>query len=101
MTNPNPCLVNVLVDNDYVRIGPNQSADVPEKAVASLLKSGALVAAGEDAGDDGQKTAGDMRAGELKVELDKLGVSYAGNASTETLRGLYEAALAGQAGKGQ
>jgi len=44
VTNPNPCLVNVHVDGDYVRIGPSQSAEVPEKAVAGLIKSGALVA---------------------------------------------------------
>lgn len=99
VTNPNPCLVNVHVDGDYVRIGPNQSADVPGKAVEALIKSGALVAVGgnrksEEGGGEGPKAPADMRAAELKVELDKLGVEYAGNASTEVLRELYEAKLA-------
>ncbi|WP_368641760.1 hypothetical protein ABRZ08_13145 [Castellaniella ginsengisoli] len=102
VTNPKPCLVNILVDGDYVRIGPDQSADVPEKAVAALIKAGVLVAAGgqhAQAGDDGPKDPADMRATELKAELDRLGVEYAGNASTEVLRSLYEAKLAEQAGQ--
>lgn len=98
VTNPNPCLVNVHVDGDYVRIGPNQTADVPKEAVEGLLKSGALVAAGRQAAAESDlgatKQPADMRAAELKEELDKLGVEYAGNASTEVLRGLYEAKLA-------
>ena len=99
VTNPNPCLVNVSVDGDYVRIGPGQTKDVPEKAVAALLKAGVLAAAGgrQAAVDgDGPKDPADMRATELKAELDKLGVEYAGNASTEVLRSLYEAKLAEQ-----
>jgi len=96
VTNPNPCLVNVHVDGDYVRIGPGQTADVPKEAVESLLKSGGLVPAGRQAAaePDGPKAPAEMRAGELKAELDKLGVEYAGNASTEVLRELYEAKLA-------
>lgn len=107
VTNPNPCLVNVHVDGDYVRIGPNQTMDVPEEAVAALVKSGALVAAsgkskgGIQGGAEGEgggnaSNPADMRATELKAQLDKLGVEYAGNASTEVLRGLYEAKLAEQ-----
>lgn len=100
VTNPNPCLVNVHVDGDYVRIGPNQTMDVPEEAIAALVKSGALVAAGGKskggAAGEGGGNASDMRATELKAQLDKLGVEYAGNASTEVLRGLYEAKLAEQ-----
>lgn len=102
VTNPNPCLVNVLVDGDYVRIGPGQSAEVPEKAVAALIKARTLVAASDQdaqTGDGGQKNPADMRAAELKAELDRLGVDYAGNASTEVLRGLYEDKLAEQAGQ--
>ncbi|TFL14213.1 hypothetical protein CSC67_08660 [Pusillimonas caeni] len=98
VTNPNPCLINVAVDGDYVRIGPGRTADVPKEAVESLLKSGALVPAGRQAASEpeseAQKSPSEMRAGELKAELDKLGVEYAGNASTEVLRGLYEAKLA-------
>jgi hypothetical protein len=110
VTNPNPCLVNVHVDGDYVRIGPNQTKDVPEKSVAALLKSGALVAAGgksksndelQGGGEGGSKDPAEMRATELKAELDKLEVEYAGNASTEVLRALYEAKLAEIAEKGQ
>lgn len=40
--NSKACLVNIHVDGDYVRIGPGQEADVPEKAVASLVKAGVL-----------------------------------------------------------
>lgn len=48
--NPNPCLVNVAGANGkFIRIGPLQVADVDAKAVARLLKTGALVkASGED-----------------------------------------------------
>lgn len=102
VTNPNPCLVNVSVDGDYVRIGPGQTKDVPEKAVAALIKARVLVAGGgwhSRAEGDGQKEPADMRAAELKAELDRLGVEYAGNASTEVLRSLYEAKLAEQAGQ--
>lgn len=64
VTNPNPCLVNVLVDGDYVRIGPNQTADVPEKAVAALLKTGALVA---------EKTGKPAAGGKPEGESDNKG----------------------------
>ncbi len=48
--NPNPCLVNVAGANGkFIRIGPLQEADVDAKAVARLLKTGALVkVSGED-----------------------------------------------------
>lgn len=46
VTNPNPCLVNVAGPNGkFVRIGPNQTVDIDEKAVAVLLKNGTLVVA--------------------------------------------------------
>lgn len=46
VTNPNPCLVNVADANGkFVRIGPNQTVGVDEKAVAALLKNGTLVVA--------------------------------------------------------
>ena len=106
--NPNPCLVNVATDEGaYVRIGPGQTKDVPEKSVAALLKAGVLVAGGgkksdpSPGSDGGPKAPADMRATELKAELDRLGVEYAGNASTEVLRSLYEAKLAEIAEKEQ
>ncbi len=47
--NPNPCLVNVAGANGkFIRIGPLQVADVDAKAVARLLKTGALVKASGD-----------------------------------------------------
>ncbi|GAB1578664.1 hypothetical protein [Bordetella petrii] len=81
--------------------------DITKRDTAALIKRGALEvvggvkASGKAADDEGGTTTdpAQMKAGQLKAELDKLGVEYAGNASTEVLRELYVAKLAEQAGQ--
>lgn len=77
--------------------------DITKRDTAALIKRGALEVVGgvNAAGDEGNEPLdpATMKAAQLKAELDKLGVEYAGNASTEALRELYVAKLAEQAGQ--
>lgn len=84
-------------------IAPLAQAEVDEKhrGVATLIKRGVLEVVSTRQADtaegDGPGDPATMKAAQLKAELDKLNVQYAGNASTEVLRELYVAKLAEQA----
>ena len=79
-----------------------EAIDITKRDTAALIARGSLEVVGAKAAsgqDSGPLDPAAMKAGQLKAELDKLGVDYAGNASTEVLRDLYIAKLAEQAGQ--
>lgn len=84
-------------------IPPLGSADIDLKTpgVPALIKRGVLEVVSTREADtaegDGPLDPSTMKAAQLKAELDKLNVQYAGNASTDVLRELYVAKLAEQA----
>lgn len=76
--NPNPRLVNIYVDGEFIKIGPNQTADVDAKVVKPLLETGDLV---KSTGNKNQET--EQEASETEDEQDD-GGKEAGNSSRST-----------------